>query len=311
METVANVILPFFAVVGCGYLAARRGGIVDAGIAGLNFFVFYFALPSLIFRGLPTRPLGEILVPSYIGAYGLAGMTTFLLAAAAGRWFFRASVGVMAVQGQAASVSNIGYVGVPLIVALLGEEAMAPIVLAMLVDMFLIQAPSMALLEVDRHRGTPPGTLAWKVLRGFVVNPFVVSIAAGTAFSAAGLGLPGAIDSLIRLLGLAAGPAALFALGAALAGRHLTDDFGETLHMTAFKLFVNPVLVWGCMTLVFQVDWSWTRVAVLAAALPIAGNVFVVARNFDVYAAQASTAILVSTLAAVLTFSVLAVSIVS
>jgi len=69
--------------------------------------------------------------------------------------------------------------------------------------------------------------------------------------------------------------------------------------------------VWGSMTLVFQVDWSWTRVAVLAAALPIAGNVFVVARNFDVYAAQASTAILVSTLAAVLTFSVLAVSIVS
>ena len=53
-------------------------------------------------------------------------------------------------------------------------------------------------------------------------------------------------------------------------------------------------------------DAERATIAVLLAALPIGGNLFVVAQNFGIYAARSSTAILVSTALAVVTFSALA-----
>jgi len=306
LHTVFTVTLPFFALIGCGYLAARLRAFPEAGIPGLNVFVWYFALPSLVFRALALRPLAEIVDLPYIAAWAVGGWAVFIVTAGLGRLLFRAPLGVALLQGQGAELSNIGYMGLPLLIALFGERATVPAVLAMLTDMVLVQTPTMALLEVARSRHGHPLAVVWKVLKGFASNPLVLAVAAGGAVAALRIELPAPVDSFTELLGRAAGPCALFAIGAKLAGQPVAHRFGEVALMTFGKLVLHPLAIFAAMAFAFGAEADRTVIAVLAAALPIGGNLFVVAQSFGIYAARSSTAILVSTAVAVVTFSLLA-----
>lgn len=117
------ITLPFFTLIGCGYLAGRTRILPAGGVEGLTAFVFYFTLPALLFRSLALRPLGEIFEPRFVTAYAAAGLCVFLAAALSGKIIFKETLGGMALFGQAASIGNVGFLALPLIVALLGEAA--------------------------------------------------------------------------------------------------------------------------------------------------------------------------------------------
>ncbi|MBT6406329.1 MAG: AEC family transporter, partial [Rhodospirillaceae bacterium] len=306
MNSVLGVTLPFFALIGCGYLAARRNFLSDDGVKGLNTFVFYFALPCLIFLALAPRPFADIVNWTYMVSYGLAGLLIFALGAASSRLLFKGSLSICALQGQAASVGNVGFLALPLIVGVLGTDAALPVVLAFTVDLVVLVPLSIALLEIDRHNDGTHMDILVKAGRGVVFNPFVLSIAAGVAWSATGWAIPGPVESFTELLGKAAAPTALFALGATLAGRPIletmADAMAESLHMSTAKLFIHPLLVWVSMTMLFDIPDAWVTAAVLTAAAPVAGNVYIIASNYDVYALRASTAVLISTAIAVVSF---------
>lgn len=306
MENILNVTLPFFALIGCGFAAARfRLFPVDA-IGGLNAFVWYFALPSLVFRGIALRPVAEILDLPYVAAWAVAGWSVYILVGLVGRLLFSSPFGVCLLQGQGAELSNIGYMGLPLLIALVGEKAAVPAILAMLTDMVLIQTPTMALLEIARNRDGHPLATAGKVLRGFASNPLVLAVAVAAAVAALQVHVPVPVDAFTKILGQAAGPCALFAIGAKLAGQPVADRFSEVALMAAGKLFLHPLAVWVSTALLFGMTTERITIAVLLAALPIGGNLFVVAQTFGIYSARSSTAILVSTAVAVVSFSVLA-----
>ncbi|MCP5366259.1 MAG: AEC family transporter [Hyphomicrobiales bacterium] len=300
------VTLPFFAVILGGWLAGKRRLLSPEGIVGLNSFVFLFALPCLLFRSMATRPIAEIADLPFLAAYAGGGLPVFALAALGGRLLFRHSPGLAALQGQGSVVGNVGFLGLPLVIGLLGTGAALPVMLCLLVDLLVMVPLSIAFLERDRGRrdGQAGG---WRgMVRSLVVNPFVLSMGGGIAWSATGIALPGPVDSLTALLGAAAGPAALFALGATLAGRPLGHGFGEAAYLSVFKLAVHPLAVWLVMVPLTGTDPLWATAAVLVAACPVAGNLFVVARAFGVYTARASAAVLVSTAAGIATFSLIA-----
>lgn len=306
MDSIITITLPFFALIGCGYLAGKKGILGEAGIQGLNAFVFYFALPCLIFGSLAAKPLADIVNPGFMGAYLSASIAVFATASFLGRLLFKGSLGICAIQGQAASVGNVGYLALPLIVALLGVEATLPVVLGWLVDLVILVPLSIALLEIDRYDTGAWNDFIRNVLKGVVMNPFVLSIAAGVLYAASGLAVPAPVDSFTGLLGKAAGPCALFALGATLAGRPMSEGLSEAAYMSAFKLFIHPAVMWVSMVMIFKVEPLWATAAVLTAAAPVAGNVYIIAQSFGVYVLRASTSILISTAIAVLSFSALA-----
>jgi malonate transporter and related proteins len=306
MQNIITITLPFFALIGCGYLAGRKGLLGDEGIKGLNAFVFYFALPCLIFASLASKPLADIVNPGFMGAYLSASIVVFAAAAFLSRILFKTTLGMAALQGQAASVGNVGYLALPLISALLGADAALPVVLGWLVDLIVLVPLSIALLEVDRHSTGAWLDFARNVIKGVILNPFVLSIMAGVLYAASGLALPVPLDSFTGLLGKAAGPCALFALGATLASRPLSEGLGEAATMSIFKLFIHPAAMWISMVIVFDIQPLWATAAVLTAAAPVAGNVYIVAQSFGVYVLRASSAILLSTALAVLTLSALA-----
>ena len=306
MQNIITITLPFFALIGCGYLAARKGLLGDGGIGGLNTFVFYFALPCLIFNSLAGKPLTDIVNPEFMGAYFSASIVVFATAALLARLLFKTTLGSSALHGQASSVGNVGYLALPLIAALLGEEARLPVVLGWLVDLVILVPLSIALLETDRHDTGAWADFARNVLKGVVLNPFVLSIFAGVLYAASGFPIPAPLGSFTGLLGQAAGPCALFALGATLAGRPMSEGLSEALSMSAFKLFIHPAVMWVCMVMIFEIEPLWATAAVLTAAAPVAGNVYIVAQSFGVHVLRVSTAILISTAIAVLSLSMLA-----
>jgi hypothetical protein len=254
---------------------------------------------------MSSSPIAEVLNVPFIGAYVLASLAVFGLAVAGGRLLFDVGRGEAAIQGLAAVLPNTGYMGIPLAVAVFGREAAVPLVVGLTLDGVLLIPLGILLIESEKGQGESPLRTVLATFPDLVRNPLIVSIFAGLAVSAAGLTPPTPVNNFLDLLGAAAGPCALFALGATLAGRSVAGGAAEIGYMTALKLFVHPAALLLTAAVIFDVDPLWTSAALLGASLPIAANVFIVARQYDVYVTRASGAVLVSTAVSMATVSTL------
>jgi malonate transporter and related proteins len=307
MQSILNTALPFFALIFCGYGAGRLSLLTETAAAGVNTFVFYFALPAFLFGLMSSSPIAEVVNGRFIGAYATASLAVFALAALGGLLLFGVGRGEAAVQGLAAVLANTGYMGIPLISAVFGREAAIPIVVSLTLDGILLIPLGIILIESDKGRSDGLLQTALTTLAALTRNPLIISIFAGLAFSATGLDTPTPLTNFLDLLGAAAGPCALFALGATLAGRagERLGGAAEVSYMTFFKLIVHPAAFLFTATALFDVDPLWTTAALTGAALPIAANAFIVARQYDVYVARTSSAVLVSTAVSMISVSAL------
>ncbi len=305
MEVILNTALPFFALIFCGYGAGRFGLLSPAAVTGVNTFVFYFALPAFIFNLMATAQLAEVLNLHFMGIYLGVGLAVFAAAAVLGKSLFGVKLGESAIQGASAVLGNTGYMGLPLVAAAFGQRAAIPLLLGLTLEATVLIPLTIIIIESDKGLGGGWKELISTVSGSLVRNPLIISIFAGVVVSGFRLDLPTPIANFTGLLGNAAGPAALFALGATLAAFPLSAGIRETSYMSAFKLFVHPTAMWLAMTQVFTVDPLWATVAILGASLPIAANVFIVARQYDTYLERASSSILLSTIISVVTVSTL------
>lgn len=305
MQSILNTALPFFALIFCGYAAGRLKLLDETAAAGVNTFVFYFALPAFLFGLMSSSPIGEVVNAPFIGAYVTVSLTVFALAALVGRRLFKLLREEAAVLGLATVLANTGYMGIPLVSAVFGREAAVPIVVGLTIDGILMIPLGIMVIESSKGRAEGLIQTALTTLAALTRNPLILSIFAGLAVSAAGLSPPLPLTNFLDLLGGTAGPCALFALGATLAGRPVAGGAAEVSYMTVMKLVVHPLALWFTMTRLFDVDPLWATAALLGAALPIAANVFIVARQYDVYVIRTSSAILVSTAVSMISVSAL------
>jgi malonate transporter len=305
LQTILNTALPFFALIFCGYGAGRFKLLSEASIAGVNAFVFYFALPAFIFNLLATSPLADVVNGSFVAAYLGTGLVVFAVAAVLGRFLFKVRRSEAALQGAAAVLGNTGYMGIPLVAAAFGDRAAIPLVLGLTLEATVLIPLTIVLVEAQKGLDSGWSRLLGSVAGAMVRNPIIIAIFTGVLVSAASLVLPTPIENFTDLLGRAAGPCALFALGATLTSFPISAGIGEVSYMTFFKLLVHPAAIWFATTRLFDVDPLWASVAILGASLPVAANVFIVARQYDTYVDRTSSAILVSTAISVVTVSAL------
>lgn len=294
MSDVVNVILPFFALVVTGYLAARFALLQAQGILGLNRFVFFFALPALLFSKMAQTPIGQVLgEKTFVVAYLVSGLAVFIFGLVVAKGLFRSSPGKLAVMALAGSYANIGFMDIPVLVSILGGQVAAPLSIILLVDVAFFIPLTTTLIDLSKskiHHTRVLGALAVSVVK----NPLIVAIVLGFVFSATGMGLPTVIGGFTNLLGQAAAPVAMFALGAVLAGRPISEGMSEVAYMSVVKLAIHPLAIWWGMTF-FEVGVEWRLAATLGAASPVAAALFVIAQEHKVMPVRVSTAVLVST----------------
>jgi predicted permease len=306
MLTVLEVTLPVFALVLCGWAAARGRLMSDEAVEGINAFVFWFALPAMLFRAVSTQPVSRIADAGFFAAYLLAACVLYAASRAlAGR--AGADPSQRTALAFAATHGNIGYLGLPLLAQLGGDDRMAAMVMPMIVDIGVLIVGSIVLFEFARGTSaadgaaTPLGARLRGALGGLLRTPLILGIAAGLAFSMGGWRLPGAPDAFVRLLAMAAGPCALFAIGASLGARPVVLDrtVGALL---AAKLLAHPALVAAAMW-AFGVEPELAAIGVLAASLPTASNAFILSARYGAGVLPIGAAIVAGTFAAAGTVS--------
>ena len=302
MLSVLLTSFPFFALVGLGYGAGRWRLLDGAATAGLNAYVFFFALPALLFSKLAATPVADVFEWRFIGAYWLGSLGLFAVAGLLGRWMFDANRGQSTILGLGAIYSNIGFMGIPLLLVAVGDAVAVPLALILTVDLVFFLPFAMFILELDAGGGGNWRRLCQSVIRVTAKNPVIWGIMGGILVSLAGITPPAPVARVFELLAGTAGPCALFALGAALVQRRLSDGLGAASYMSLCKLVIHPAVIWGAMTL-FGVGGEWTMIAVLGISMPMAAVLYVTAQQYDVYVGPASAGVLVSTALSVLSVS--------
>jgi hypothetical protein len=290
--------LPFFAVIALGYASGRARFFSAEATAYLTKFVFYFALSAMIFGFAANLDLGAIFSWSFVAAYLVATLLVWaLVAGAALVRGVRAEEAVF--EAHCGVIGNVGFLGIPMLVLLLGPAAVGPVLLVLAVDLIVFSSILTLVITGLRSGRVGPETLGLLAL-GLVRNPMIVSIVLGLAWGATGWQLPVPVNEFLTLLGAAATPCALFAIGASLAGRS-AERVGVAVWLTFSKLVLHPAAVAVAAYAVFGIEPYAAGVMVAAAALPVAGNVFILAQHYGVAPQRVSTSILISTAASILT----------
>jgi len=316
MLSTLPVVLPIFALVFAGWLARRIGVLGAAATTELNRFVVFLALPALLFDVTAHAHWAALWKPGFIGAFGLSSLAVFtitvLIRCGAGRPLADA-----ALDGLNAGYANTGFMGFPLALVALGPEALAPTTVAVILTVCAVFAVAIVLIETGLRRADPAGGQGERRLpiwlavgRSLVRNPLLVAPALGALVPSLGLAVPAPVETFLKLLGGAASPCALVALGLFLAQkRRSRGGPGQTGHarvaglLVGLKLAAHPLLAYGLGRYVFDLPPLLLHTAVLMAALPTGTGPFMLAEFYRREADLTATVVLVSTVLAVVTVS--------
>lgn len=303
MLDVVNLALPYFGLIFLGYACGRFKRIPDTGLAWMNFFLIYVALPCLFYRILAKTPLEQLNNVPFVIATTLATYTAFALSFALGMVVRRGHIPDATIAGIAGAYGNIGYMGPGLALATLGAPAAVPVALIFCFDNILIFSlvPFMMAIAGTERKGA--GAMALEVAGKIALHPFIVATVLGVASAVIRFEPPVALDRLMQFLQNAAAPCALFALGVTVALRPIERMPWEVPFLVALKLVVHPLLALLLLSLLGPFDPVWVYTAVLMAALPPALNVFIMARQYDTWVQQASGSVLFGTLVSVVTLT--------
>jgi malonate transporter len=290
-----------------GYLAGHWRILGGEATGALNAFVSYFALPVLFFGTLARTPVAAVLDPQLILGFGATVIATFAVGMLMTRLLGKGGLAAMSLQAIAASWGNVGYMGVPLCLAAFGEQGLPPAMLTVIVTAIVSMVFGVMLIELEVAAGRGPVRTFLRAALNVARNPLPLSIALGIVYSAAGFPMPVPVEKWIDLLGAAAAPCALFAIGLFLSDKSVKSGLAEAGAMTVIKLLLQPVL--AVLILPFFVDMHSVagKVALLMASLPTAANAFVLAKQFDISVEQNTATVLLTTAFSVVTVSALLV----
>ena len=292
-----DVVLPLFGLMGAGYALGRSPIWSDAGTEYLTRFVFYVALPALLFRLLGGGHTPIRIDPSVIAAYFGGCLIVFAGALAFSGRVLRRTLEERALFGMGSVFANSVQLGIPLVVLAFGEAGVVPLSMIIAFNAVILITLASSVVEIARSgAGARLGPRLWKPVAGLARNPIIIAIVAGLLYGTTGIGLHSTIDRFAKILGDTGAGAALVTLGAGLAAYRLEKALVESLAIAAFKLLAHPLAVWVLARHVFALDPTAVAVATVTAALPVGANVFILARHYGVYAAPVSASILVSTI---------------
>jgi predicted permease len=297
------VVLPIFALILVGYAVRKAGVLGPQATTELNRFVVYLALPALLFDVVAHTSWAAFYQPRFIAVFGLSCMIVFLGTVAL-RFRAPRHLADSTIDGLNAGYANAGFIGFPLCMVVFGKDSLAPTAIATLLTVCALFAVAIVMIEIGLQTEKRRSRLMLKVGRSLTKNPLVMAPVAGALVMASGLALPDSIEIFLKLLGGAASPCALVALGLFLAqdtapGRR---DTPATLLFVVFKLLLQPAIALG-LALAFGLSSLLTHIVVVLAALPTGTGPFMLAEFYGREASVTSKAILISTVASLVTVS--------
>lgn len=302
MSAVATVVVPVFGTVAIGYGLAR-GGLFSAGVGeALVRFMYYLAIPAMLFQSLAGADLPATVPWRLLAAFYVPSLALFALGMLVARRALGWSREAQGMAGMSSSYSNMVLLGFPLTLAAFGEAGSVPLFI-LLATQSLVMFPLTTWALESRSRSGPRAGLGRAALR-LALNPVILSLVLGVAANLAGLALNATVTRLLSLLSGAGPGCALVALGVSLAQYRLGGGYREVAVLVALKNGAHPLVVWGG-GLLLGLPPLWLAVAVILAAMPTGINAFIFAGQYGVRQETVSKTIVVSTALSSVTVTVL------
>lgn len=308
MIQIVNLAMPFFGLILLGLLAARLWRKGEDGLAWINIFLVWFALPALIFKVIAEAPFEKLASWPFILSTSGVTAIAFLAMLIAARVFLGSAPRTAALQATAASYGNVGYMGLPLAVAFFGAAAAVPAALVFCFDCtveFVLTA-LFATLAHETNEDAHWGEVTLRLVREVIGHPFIIATILGAVASGLRFTPPGAIATMLDMLMRSAGPCALFALGVTVGQRRMTGA-GRDLALTAIiKTILQPTAAAAVLIVLLPgLDPLWRHVGIMMAALPTASNAFILASQYRANVQGASAAVIVTTVISAITIPLL------
>jgi predicted permease len=303
MTTILGVIAPVFGVMALGTVAVWLKTLNDQGVRGLVLFVFNFAIPILLFRSLAQTELPPDIRWSFLFSYFGASLVVFALGMTLGRKLYRRSIADSAIFGMGAGFSNTVLIGIPILFTAYGPEATVPTLLIIAFHGPLLMSLTAGLIQAGKGGQLTFGDQVRAVGLELVRNPIVMGIILGLGANLVGLEMPVVLDRFLEMMGAAAVPCALFALGASLACYPLIGDVPPALLLTALKLVAHPFLVWLVAVPILGLEGIWVPVAVTMAAMPSGINVYLFGARYDAAPGVAARTVLFTNVLSLVTLT--------
>ena len=284
---------PLFLLVFLGYALTRWARWPKPVADALTRFVFSVAIPALLFRLMSDFSR----LPAVDARLLIAYFGSCFIVFALGRWIaqraFRMDGVSQSVFALGGIFANNVLLGIPLAKITLGEASIPVVSLALVFNSPTLWTQVTISVEWARHR-----SLSWagyvQAARTVLLNPVVASILLGTAWGLTSLPLPGVADETMELIGQAAVPLALIALGMGLAEYRIREGWRISAAMSLLKLVAQPAIVF-LLARALSLPALETQAIVMLASLPVGANVYLMSRQFNTLGGPVAESLVIST----------------
>ena len=300
MFYVFNVVFPVFALILIGYACGRTGKLGESASIELNRFVVWLALPAQLFNFASSSGWQTLWQPGFITAFFLSCLLVFTLVMVVS-WVHKRDLAAASFSGLSASYSNTGYMGIPLCVLALGQDGLAPAIIATFI-VFLMFAIATVLIEVGIQSHKKSHEIIWNVLQSLCTNPLLIAPVAGLLWSSTDLVLYDPLAQVIAFLAAAATPCALVSIGLFLIQKEKSAS-QQAWGISVAKLIIQPLVAWLLAGPILGLSDLWVSAVVILAALPTGTGPFMLAQYYNADGRIISRVVLLTTVGSLLTLS--------
>jgi malonate transporter and related proteins len=296
---IADLILPVFAVIVTGWFVGYTGYLSRALSDALIHFAYNIAMPALLIVTIAQEPAHALINWRFLVAFGGGSLLCFLLVFGAMSIQVSRSLASRTMHGMAASMTNTGFVALPVLVAIYGQRAVLPAAIATVFVAVVMFPVAVILLEIARQDAHGSRTSPMVTAKHVLLNPLVISTLIGMLWSAFDLRMPRPVTAYLGIFADALTPCALFAIGLGLSMDGLRANIRPAALLSAVKLVVMPLIVYGS-SMLLGLDPLYTIAAVICAAVPTAKTAYILAGEYRCEEMMVASTVSLTTLASVI-----------
>jgi len=296
---IADLILPVFVVILTGWIVSYTGYLSRALSDALIHFAYNIAMPALLIVTIAQEPAHSLINWRFLVAFGGGSLLCFVLVFGSMSIHGSRSLASRTMHGMAASMTNTGFVALPVLQAIYGQRTVLPAAIATVFVAVVMFPIAVILLELGQQNahGSRPGAMV--TVRHVLLNPLVISTLIGMLWSVLGLRMPGPVTAYFGILADALTPCALFAIGLGLSLDGLRANVSRASLLSAVKLVIMPLIVYG-LSVSLGLDPLYTIAAVICAAVPTAKTVYILAGEYHCEEMMVASTVSMTTLLSVI-----------
>lgn len=300
---IADLILPVFAVIVTGWIVGYTGYLSRTLSDALIHFAYNIAMPALLIVTIAQEPGHSLINWRFLLAFGGGSLLCFIVVVGIMSIHVSGSLASRTMYGMAASMTNTGFVALPVLEAIYGQRAVLPAAIATVFIAVVMFPISVILLELDQRDARGSRTAPMARIKHIVMNPMVISTLIGMLWSVLHLRMPRPVVTYLGIFADALTSCALFAIGLGLSIDGLRANIGRSSLLSAVKLVIMPLIVYG-LSVSLGLDPLYTIAAVICAAVPTAKTVYILAGEYHCEEITVASTISMTTLVSVISLVV-------